>query len=116
MERLLYQGADQFVLNKQQRSVLDVASEFGHSSVSSSYIVFTYLGLLYVIYSLINGFILRPIYLILIHLFHLNLYFHVVIAIVTWSIIIFTFSQPVGHCTFWISLSLRLSLSPKLGL
>jgi len=35
VERLLYRGADQFSLDKQQRSVLDVACEFGHSSVSS---------------------------------------------------------------------------------
>jgi len=34
VERLLYRGADQSVLNKDQRSVLDVASEFGHSAVS----------------------------------------------------------------------------------
>jgi len=36
VERLLYRGADQFVLNNQQRSVLDVACEFGHASVSLS--------------------------------------------------------------------------------
>jgi len=35
VERLLYRNADQLALNNQQRSVLDVASEFGHSSVSS---------------------------------------------------------------------------------
>jgi len=34
VERLLYRGADQFAVNNQQRSVLDVACEFGHSSVS----------------------------------------------------------------------------------
>ena len=36
VERLLYRGADQSTLNTQQRSALDVACEFGHSSVSSS--------------------------------------------------------------------------------
>jgi len=35
VERLLYRGADQLALNNQQRSVLDVASEFGHTAVSS---------------------------------------------------------------------------------
>jgi len=39
VEQLLCHGADQFVVNKQQRSVLDVACEFGHSSVSSRYSV-----------------------------------------------------------------------------